>query len=92
MKVTVLPEQTLSDIAIQEYGDTRAVVLLAQTNAIGITDTLVPGSILEAPEAVYDRAMAEYCRLNKVSPATSNTMDADVVLRVFTDEFTKEFI
>lgn len=92
MKITVLPNQTLSDLAIKEYGDLRAVVLLAQANNVGITDKLVPGSTLEVPEEMYDYEMAEHCRFNNVSPATAETLDTEIKLRVFTEEFTEEFI
>ncbi|MFR8837908.1 hypothetical protein [Bacteroides nordii] len=57
MKVTVLPDQTLADIAIQEYGAPEAVFLLAQANDISPTATLTPGTTLERPDKVFNREM-----------------------------------
>ena len=71
MEVTVKPMQTLPDIAIQVYGDIRAVTLIASANAISITDYIRPGTVLVCPETVYDRYMQDYCRNNGISPATS---------------------
>lgn len=36
MNVTVLPNQTLADIAIQEYGDLAGVFILARENDISL--------------------------------------------------------
>ena len=41
--ITVLPNQTLLDIAIQEYGTAEAVFLLAQENRISPTERLNAG-------------------------------------------------
>lgn len=71
MKITVKPRQTLSDIAVQVYGDESAVVLLALTNNVSITQTLAPGTVLEAPEQMFDRQMQNYVTLNDISPATA---------------------
>ena len=73
MKITVKPRQTLSDIAVQVYGDESAVVLLARTNNVSITQALAPGTVLDAPEQVFDRQMQNFVRTNKISPATAET-------------------
>lgn len=73
MKITVKPRQTLSDIAVQVYGDESAVVLLARTNGLSVTEDLAPGAELEAPEQVFDRQMQNFVRTNKISPATAET-------------------
>ncbi len=70
MEVLVKPRQTLSDIAIQVYGDIRAVTLIATANSIGVTDDLKSGTVLLCPERIYDRYMQDYCRNNGISPAT----------------------
>lgn len=92
MKVTVLPNQTLSDIAIQEYGVLEAVFLLAQANDISPTATLAPGMALERPDKVFNREMQAYCKNNCVSPATAETSDSEMRLRIFTEQFTKQFM
>ena len=71
MKVTVQRRQTLSDIAIQVYGNVSAVTALAEANRISITDDLEAGTELECPDIVYDRYMQDYVRKAKLMPATS---------------------
>lgn len=51
VKVTVLPGQCLSDLAVQYLGDAARVVELAQLNSIGVTDTLQAGTQIEMPAA-----------------------------------------
>lgn len=92
MKVTVLPNQTLADIAIQEYGVLEAVFLLAQANDISPTATLTPGTTLERPDKVFNREVQAYCKNNRVSPATAETSDSEMRLRIFTEQFTKQFM
>lgn len=91
MKVTVLPRQTISDIAIQIYGDIRAVIDLAVANGIGVTDDIEPGTELECPDVVYDPYVQSYVIRNGISPATGLT-EEDIQTRVFQEEFTQEYM
>lgn len=91
MEVIVKPRQTLQDIAIQVYGDIRAVADIAKANDIAITDDIMPGTILMCPEVVYDRYLQDYVSMNAVSTATA--LDGNVPLKgVFSEEFTKEYM
>lgn len=93
MNVTALPNQTLLDIAIQEYGDLAGVFILARDNDISPTEKLTPGmTTVSVPDVVINREMQEYCKANNVSPATSETSDSEVRLKIFTEQFTKEFV
>ena len=91
MEVTVKPRQTLCDIALQIYGDLRAVTDIAAANSISITDDLLPGTVLQCPEIVYDRYLQNYVSTNKVSPATALEHDGFLDIGIFTDEFTHEY-
>lgn len=71
MRVKVLPRQTLSDIAIQVYGDLRGLEALMDANGISATDDLQPGSELECPDRAYDSYMQRYVTVEKISPATA---------------------
>lgn len=90
MKVKVKDGQTLADIAVQEYGSMAAAMELARLNGLALTDIPTPGSELQLQDAVYDRTMADYCKVNGVSPATQRDTSG-VKLRIFTEEYTKEF-
>ncbi len=90
MKITVRDGQTLSDIAIQQYGSLEAVTLLAEANNIGITDTLQPGQQLEIPQKEYNKEVRRYCENHDVAPATENR-HGEIKLRIHTEQFTKEF-
>lgn len=90
--VTVLPHQTMSDIAIQEYGDLSAVFLIAEENDISPSENLTAGSELRMPDVVVNKEMQDYCKNNGVSPATAETAESEIRLRIFTEQFTKEFM
>lgn len=92
MTVIVLPNQTLSDLAIQEYGDIAGVFFLAKENNISPTDKLIPGMVIKVPDIVINKEMQDYCKKNNVSPATSETADSEIRLRIFTEQFTQEFM
>lgn len=92
MNVTVLPDQTLLDIAIQEYGDLAGVFVLARENDISPTEKLTPGMTVRVPDVVINREMREYCKANNVSPATSESSDSGVRLKIFTEQFTEQFV
>lgn len=71
MKVTVQPRQTLSDIAIQVYGDIQGLGALMEANLISPTAELQTGDVLECPEIIYDRYMQTYVRARDIRPATA---------------------
>ncbi len=91
MKITVLGRQTVSDIALQVYGDIRGVSVLAEANNISITDTLTPGTELECPEIVYDKVLQDYARKRDLRPATELESDGEIRGRIFTAEFTDQY-
>ena len=71
MTVTVQNRQTLSDIAVQVYGDIRGIEALMEANGISATDSLTPGTVLECPEREYDRYMQSYVSKRGITPATA---------------------
>lgn len=91
MKTVVQAGQSLFDVAIQEYGTVEAVMLLAKSNNRSMTDALTAGQVLEVPNQVYDRKMGDYCKNNGVCPATAETTESDIRLKIFTEQFTKQF-
>lgn len=90
--ITVLPNQTLLDIAMQEYGTAEAVFLLAQENLISPTERLAVGMELKRPDVILNKEMENYCKANRVSPATLENSHSDITLRIFTEEFTEQFM
>ena len=52
MKVTVLMRQTLSDIALEIYGDIAGLPGIARANNIAMTADLQVGQVLECPDVV----------------------------------------
>lgn len=91
MEIVVKQRQTLPDIAIQVYGDVRAVTALAEANSIGVTDDLEPGTTLKCPEIVYDLYLQRYVRALKLQPATAADPDGEIPMKIFTEQFTEEF-
>lgn len=75
---TVLNNQSLLDIAIQEYGTAQAVLALALANGLEATDRLEPGQVLVLPsEAPMDRDMVAYYRSRRIRPATARPLMAE---------------
>lgn len=91
MKVKARSRQTLSDIAVQVYGDVRAAVLIAETNSLDIAGELPAGIELECPDTVYDRYMQDYAHNNGVSPALTLDPAEDINAKIFTEQFMTEF-
>ena len=57
-KATVMPGQTLPDLAVQHCGSLSAWPQLAALNGISLTDEVQAGQVLTLPDAVDKRAVA----------------------------------
>lgn len=95
MNVIVREYQTLTDIAVQVYGSSEAVVLLASENGKEITDELSAGQVLSCP-AISDSTLlnpeiADYYKKNKLHPVTAFKVDPDARKRIFDDSFCGTF-
>lgn len=91
MKVTVLQRQTLSDIALQIYGDLSGLPGIAYANNLAITDDLEAGAVLFCPDVIYDAYLQNYVRKNGIKPATAYDGTGEIRQRIFTEQFTLEF-
>jgi hypothetical protein len=49
---SILPGETLFDVAVRDYGHMQGVFQLAKDNGIGMTDELAPGGELEVDESI----------------------------------------
>lgn len=47
MRTTVLPNQTIFDIALQTQGNADEALTIADINGLALSDTLTPGSKIE---------------------------------------------
>lgn len=71
MEVRAINNQSLFDIAIQEYGTVEAAFDIAVFNEMDVTDNLVPGQILKLPNSEYERKeIVSYFRSRNLHPAT----------------------
>lgn len=74
MKVTILNNQTLLDIAIQITGDPTNALWIAQKNQLIPSDEVVAGSVLEIPNnLINDEDIKRYYKANNILPATGLT-------------------
>lgn len=90
MKQIIKDGQTLADMAVQEYGSWEAMIAIARENGISMTEVPTAGIELTMPDAIWNRTMQNWCKDNDVSPATARDQ-SNVSLRIFEEEFTKEF-
>ncbi|SNA83445.1 hypothetical protein DK150_550083 [Flavobacterium psychrophilum] len=67
MKITITKNQSLFDVAIQEFGSALAVVDLAFENNLSVTDLLVPGQKIIITKSDYkDNEVFDYFKnINK---------------------------
>ena len=77
MKATVLMRQTLSDIALEIYGDISGLPVIARANGLSMT---------------ADAYLQNYVRTYGIKPATAySDTDGEIRQRIFTEQFTLEF-
>ena len=70
--ITVLANQSLMDIAVQEFGDARAAFDIARCNGLSVTDPLHTGQRLTLPRSDYHEPQTqEYYRVKGIKPATA---------------------
>ncbi|MEG3977312.1 hypothetical protein QT970_22205 [Microcoleus sp. herbarium8] len=80
MKITVLDNQTLMDVAIRHCGTIEALTDIAILNNISITAELVAGQSIEMPNKDYGfQEVVNYFTVNKVNPATALTDEDSAV-------------
>lgn len=92
MKVTVLKRQTLSDIALEVYGDLSGLPGIARANGLAMTAQLDCGMVLQCPDVVYDAYLQNYVRKYGIKPATAyDESEGEIRQRIFTEQFTLEF-
>lgn len=76
--VTVLNNQSLNDLAIQEYGSIDGVMQLAVANGLSITDALKPGQVLEVPDFDGSADTVRYYKANALKPSSAVAEDFDI--------------
>ncbi len=82
-EITVLNNQSLFDISVQEYGTIEGVFEIALANGLSVTDKLTVGQKLKIPEidpALIQTEIVDYYRRNDIHPATG---DYDLSLFAF---------
>lgn len=81
MKIAVLNNQTLLDIAIRYFGTVEAVLAIAILNGISITEELVPGQTLELPNIDFGfQEVVAFFEVNKIQPATALTQEESDII------------
>ena len=92
MNVIILKRQTLSDIALEVYGDISGLPGLARANGLSVTAELEVNQVLQCPDVVYDAYLQNYVRKYGIKPATAYLeQEGEIRQRIFTEEFTLEF-
>lgn len=90
--MTVLKRQTLSDIALEVYGDLSGLPGIARANGLAMTAQLDCGMVLQCPDVVYDAYLQNYVRKYGIKPATAyDESEGEIRQRIFTEQFTLEF-
>ena len=90
MFVTVQDNQSLADIAIQEFGTIEALPDLARVNALSVSDVPTAGTVLTLPDGTYNTTLQQYCKAHDVSPATARD-GSQSAAGIFTEQFTEQF-
>lgn len=90
MDVTMLPGQTLWDVAVATKGSWLAGIDMARSRGLSMTDTLRAGEVFPIPTRTYDRTMERYALTHRLEPATAGEM-SPLSIRIFTSAFSAEF-
>lgn len=91
MKTKILSGQSLLDVVIQECGGMEDLLVLARDNGMGITDVLAGGRMIDIPDDVCNRQVAEFLRGNGVKPSTAGGTNSMGRRGVFSGVFSKVF-
>ncbi|KAA2244564.1 hypothetical protein F0L74_00890 [Chitinophaga agrisoli] len=80
--VNVKPHQCLMDLSMQRTGSINALFDFALANGISITDDLVSGSALWAPDVeIADRRTFQTLKDEQVIPANGYTLADEAVVK-----------
>ncbi|HUM50493.1 MAG TPA: LysM domain-containing protein [Chitinophagales bacterium] len=69
--ITVKDNQSLLDIAIQEYGTVDNMIAISQANDLSVSSQLEPGQELIIPDNVKDEKTLRYYKENSIIVSTA---------------------
>lgn len=79
MKVIVLNNQSLIDVAIQHTGMVENCFAIAVANDLSVSDLLTPGMIISIPENISNNTdVLNYYTAKKIHPATGISSDITI--------------
>ena len=90
MDVTMLPGQTLWDVAVATKGSWEAGIDMARSASVSMTGPQKAGAVYPVPIQTYDRTMERYVLTHRLEPATAGEM-SPLSIRIFTSAFSAEF-
>lgn len=90
MDVTMLPGQTLWDVAVATKGSWLAGIDMARSAGVSMTGPQKAGAVYPVPIKTYDRTMERYALTHRLEPATAGEM-SPLSIRIFTSAFSAEF-
>jgi hypothetical protein len=73
MKIVTLNNQTLLDIAIQEYGTIESIFELAMANDLSIHTSAVAGAVYQIPQVKNNTEVLNYYKNQQIKPSTKIT-------------------
>lgn len=74
MKIIAIANQSLYDIANQQFGSIEAAFHIAILNGRSVTYLPEPGEVIELPDMVFNKDVADYFKNNKIKIATVTTI------------------
>lgn len=90
MDVTMLPGQTLWDVAVATKGSWEAGIDMARSAGVSMTGPQKAGAVYPVPIKTYDRTMERYALTHRLEPATAGEI-SPLSIRIFTSAFSAEF-
>ena len=90
MDVTMLPGQTLWDVAVATKGSWEAGIDMARSAGVSMTGPQKAGAVYPVPIKTYDRTMERYSLTHRLEPATAGEI-SPLSIRIFTSAFSAEF-
>ena len=78
--ITALQNQSLFDIALQEYGDIEGLFFLMKANRLSLHTTIKAGDVIKITERPINKWLVKYYKENGINPASYTDRTGNYIL------------
>ena len=78
--ITVLQNQSLFDISLQEYGDIEGLFFLMKANNLSLHTTIKAGDVIKITEKQINKSLVKFYKENGINPASYTDRTGNYIL------------